>query len=224
MQPSALPHIEAVVAVAPPPAVQTKKPVATRPVAMKTGAAPKVPSGRRAPAKTAAPSAPVSCDEEVPVTSAPVSTHVDIDAPFVPPTADDEQGGSDEDSDFDILLPARRKRPAPKTKAAAATRRPRSKAAAVVAEEGDAPPESVEPPTAVAPPPSAPASQAAPVADGARRLLGPIFGNVVHHMADAAPKKRKLLGAPAIGAVDTMPPSFLLSMMGTFAPPKLRTL
>ena len=216
--PSALPHLEAVVAVAPPPAVQAKKPVATRPAAMKTGAAPKVPSRRKAPAKTAAPSAPVSCDEEVPVTSAPVLTHVDIDAPFMPPTADDEQGGSEEDSDFDILLPARRKRPAPKTKAAAATRRPSSKAAAVVAEEGDAPPESVEPP------PSAPASQAAPVADGARRALGPISGNVVHHMADAAPKKRKLLGAPAIGAVDTMPPSFLLSMMGTFAPPKLRTL
>jgi len=36
-----------------------------------------------------------------------------------------------------------------------------------------------------------------------------------------APKKRKLGGAAA-GPIDAMPPAFLLSMMGSFAAPKLR--
>jgi len=36
--------------------------------------------------------------------------------------------------------------------------------------------------------------------------------------AAAEPKKRKL---GAVGAIDAMPPAFLLNMMGSFAAPKL---
>lgn len=207
------------VTVAPPPAARGKKLAAAAGVAKASKAA----SASKALAR-GSPS-PSALQSHLPPAPAPIA-RVDIDAPFVPPAEDSDKAVSDDDSDFD--LPVSRKRAASKAKATGKSRRSTGKMTAVtMAEEGDAPPRNAEPshPTELpAPEVVVPATQQ-PTAGVARRTLGPISSNVVHHMADdAAPKKRKLLGAPAVGSVDTMPPSFLLSMMGTFAPPKLRTL
>ena len=172
-------------------------------------------------------SAPPPAEAPPVAPAAPVAARVDIDVPFVAPPGDDSDAASDGgDSDFDIAPVAKKRGAAAKSQPAAARSRPRKAAAAAggsdaapatVGEEASAPAETVAP--------SQPSTQ--PEAGAARRALGTLTGNV-QPRADgagaAAPKKRKLLGGPTAGSVDTMPPSFLLSMMGSFAAPKLRTL
>jgi hypothetical protein len=193
--------------------------------AVKTPAAAKKAERVATPKAKAVPAPPLA--EAPPVEpAAPVAARVDIDVPFVAPPGDDSDAASDGgDSDFDLAPVAKKRGAAAKSQPTAARSRSRKVAAAggsdaapaTVGEEAPVPAEPVAP--------SEPSTQ--PEAGAARRALGTLTGNVQPRMdgaGAAAPKKRKLLGGPATGSVDTMPPSFLLSMMGSFAAPKLRTL
>lgn len=64
-----------------------------------------------------------------------------------------------------------------------------------------------------------PAKAAGGEAAGGKAACGEAAGG--RAAGGEAPKKRKLGGAAA-GPIDAMPPAFLLSMMGSFAAPKLR--
>ena len=225
------PHGGPFVAAAPaPPAPAPRGRKSANVTAVKTpAAAKKVAEGGVTPKAKALP-AP-SLPEAPPLApAAPVAGHVDIEVPFVAPAGDDSDVPSDGDSDFD-LAPVAKKRGAAAAKSQPAARsRPRKAAAAPAKQAGaaggsDAAPVDEEVPAPAEPVvPSQPPSQ--PGAEAVRRALGTLSGNVQARAEGAggvAPKKRKLLGGPAAGSVDTMPPSFLLSMMGSFAAPKLRT-